>query len=74
MLATADAGLLAGVGQATVLVVRAKRTTIDELSDAVAALRDSGANIIGTVLTDVTPSVHTRAAARAYRGKISGSA
>lgn len=73
-LATADAGLLAGAVQATVLVVRAKRTTVDELTDALAALRTAGANIVGTVLTDATPSVHTRAAARAYRGKISGSA
>jgi capsular exopolysaccharide synthesis family protein len=74
VLATADAGLLAGAVQATVLVVRAKRTTVDELTDALAALRAAGAEVIGTVLTDATPSVHSRAAARAYRGKISGSA
>ncbi|MEZ0352129.1 Wzz/FepE/Etk N-terminal domain-containing protein [Mycobacterium sp. pR1184] len=74
VLATADSGLLAGAVQATVLVVRANRTTVDELTDALAALRTAGANIVGTVLTDAKPSVHSRAAARAYRGKISGSA
>ncbi|OBA57544.1 chain-length determining protein [Mycobacterium sp. 1100029.7] len=74
VLATADSGLLAGAAQATVLIVRAKRTTVDELTDALAALRAAGAEVIGTVLTDATPSVHSRAAARAYRGKISGSA
>lgn len=73
VLATADSGLLAGAVQATVLVVRAKRTTVDELTDALAALRAAGAQIVGTVLTDAQPSVHSRAAARAYRGKLSGS-
>jgi capsular exopolysaccharide synthesis family protein len=74
VLATADSGLLAGAVQATVLVVRAKRTTVDELTDALAALRAAGAQIVGTVLTDAQPSVHSRAAARAYRGKLSGAA
>ncbi|MCV7428591.1 tyrosine-protein kinase domain-containing protein [Mycobacterium montefiorense] len=74
VLATADSGLLAGAVAATVLVVRANRTTIDELTDALAALRTAGAQVVGTVLTDAKPSVHSRAAARAYRGKLSGSA
>nr|WP_232078821.1 chain-length determining protein [Mycobacterium florentinum] len=74
VLATADSGLLAGAVQATVLVVRANRTTVDELTDALAALRAAGARVVGTVLTGAKPSVHSRAAARAYRGKLSGSA
>ncbi|MGV7887053.1 polysaccharide biosynthesis tyrosine autokinase, partial [Mycobacterium kansasii] len=39
VLATADTGLLSGAVPATVLVVRAKRTTADELQDALTALR-----------------------------------
>ncbi|OMC45388.1 chain-length determining protein [Mycobacterium sp. IS-2888] len=71
VLATADTALLAGAVQATVLVVRAKRTTFDELKDALTALRAAGAQIVGTVLTDARPSVHSRAAARSYRAKVS---
>lgn len=71
VLATADAGLLAGAVQATVLVVRAKRTTADELRDALTALHGAGAHVVGTVLTDARPSLHIRAADRAYRSKVS---
>jgi capsular exopolysaccharide synthesis family protein len=71
VLATADAGLLAGAVQATVLVVRAKRTTADELKDALTALHGAGAHVVGTVLTDARPSLHIRAADRAYRSKVS---
>jgi capsular exopolysaccharide synthesis family protein len=71
VLATADTGLLAGAVQATVLVVRARRTTFDELKDALTALRAGGAQIVGAVLTDARPSVRTRAAARTYRAKVS---
>ena len=71
VLATADTALLAGAVEATVLVVRAKRTTFDELKDALTALRAAGAQIVGTVLTDARPSVHSRAAARSYRAKVS---
>ncbi|OBF10054.1 polysaccharide biosynthesis tyrosine autokinase [Mycobacterium sp. 852002-10029_SCH5224772] len=71
VLATADAGLLAGAVQATVLVVRAKRTTADELQDALTALRAAGAQVVGTVLTDARQSLHIRAADRAYRSKVS---
>jgi capsular exopolysaccharide synthesis family protein len=74
VLATADTALLAGAVQATVLVVRAGRTTVDELKDALTALRAAGAEIVGTVLTDARPSLHARAAARTYRAKVSGSA
>lgn len=74
VLATADAGLLAGAVQATVLVVRSGRTTEDELTDALTALRAAGANLVGTVLTDARVPRHTRAAARTYRSKVSGSA
>jgi capsular exopolysaccharide synthesis family protein len=72
VLANADAGLLAGAVHATVLVVRAGRTTEDEITDALTALRAAGANIVGTVLTDARVPRHTRAAARTYRAKISG--
>ncbi|WP_156686550.1 polysaccharide biosynthesis tyrosine autokinase [Mycobacterium sp. Marseille-P9652] len=74
ILATADSVLLAGAVQATVLVVRARRTTVDELTDALTALRAGGANVVGTVLTDARPSVRSRASARAYRGKVRGTA
>jgi capsular exopolysaccharide synthesis family protein len=74
VLATADAGLLAGAVNATVLVVRARRTTADELNDALTALRAAGAHVVGTVLVDARQSLHIRAADRAYRSKASGSA
>ncbi|OBB97716.1 polysaccharide biosynthesis tyrosine autokinase [Mycobacterium sp. 852002-30065_SCH5024008] len=73
VLATADASLLAGAVQATVLVVRAGRTTVDELHDAVATLRSANAQIVGTVLTDARLSLHRRAASQAYRAKASPS-
>jgi len=72
VLATADTGLLSGAVQATVLVVRAGRTTVDELKDALTALRSAGAEIVGTVLTDARVPPHARAAARTYRAKSSG--
>jgi capsular exopolysaccharide synthesis family protein len=74
VLASADSGLLGGAVHATVLVIRAGRTTEDELSDALTALRAAGANIVGTVLTDARIARHTRASARTYRSKISGPA
>jgi capsular exopolysaccharide synthesis family protein len=74
VLATADAGLLAGAVQATVLVVRARRTRVDELRDALTALRAAGAEVVGTVLTDARPSPQSKAAARAYRAKVGGPA
>ncbi len=72
VLATADTGLLAGAMQATVLVVRAGRTTVDELKDALTALRSAGAEIVGTVLTDARVRPHARAAVRTYLAKFSG--
>jgi capsular polysaccharide biosynthesis protein/MinD-like ATPase involved in chromosome partitioning or flagellar assembly len=74
VLATADTALLAGATQATVLVVRARRTTVDELKDTLSALRAAGAEVVGTVLTDARPSLHIKAATRAYRTKVSGPA
>lgn len=74
VLATADAGLLAGAVNATVLVVRARRTTGTELKDALTALHAAGAQVVGTVLTDARQSLHIRAADRAYRSKASGPA
>ena len=70
VLASADSGLLGGTVPATVLVVRAGRTTEDELNDAVTALRAAGAEIVGTVLTDARVARHTKAAARTYRAKV----
>jgi capsular exopolysaccharide synthesis family protein len=74
ILATADTALLSGAVQATVLVVRARRTTADELKDALTALRAAGAEIVGTVLTDARPALHNQAAARTYRAKVRGQA
>ncbi|MCV7118169.1 AAA family ATPase, partial [Mycobacterium nebraskense] len=62
VLATPDSGLLSGAVSATVLVVRARRTTADELNDALTALRSAGAQVVGTVLTDARPSLHIKAA------------
>jgi capsular exopolysaccharide synthesis family protein len=72
VLATADSGLLGGAVDATVLVIRAGRTTEDEIEDALTALRAAGANVVGTVLTDARIARHTRAATRTYRAKVSG--
>lgn len=74
VLATADSGLLGGAVDATVLVLRAGRTTEDELADALTALRAAGANVVGTVLTDAKIARHTRAATKTYRAKVSGPA
>lgn len=70
VLATADSGLLSAAVEATVLVVRAGRTTEDELTDALTALRAAGADVVGTVLTDARIPRHARAAARSYRTKV----
>ncbi|MDP7725272.1 polysaccharide biosynthesis tyrosine autokinase [Mycobacterium sp. TY814] len=74
VLASADSGLLGGAVDATVLVLRAGRTTEDELADALTALRAAGANVVGTVLTDARIARHTRASTKTYRAKISGPA
>ena len=74
VLATEDTGLLAGVVNATVLVVRAGRSTVDEVNDAISALRASDADIIGIVLTGTSTSQRNKAAARKYRKTASGSA
>lgn len=72
VLATASVGLLAGAVQTTVLVVRAGRTTIDEVNDALHALRSVGADVVGTVMTDARVPRHTKAASRTYRSKVGG--
>jgi capsular exopolysaccharide synthesis family protein len=74
VLATADSSILSGAVHATVLVVRARRTTEEELADALTALEAAGARVIGTVLTDARVSQHTKAAAKKYRAKLGGSA
>nr|WP_245605043.1 hypothetical protein [Mycobacterium genavense] len=55
------------------LVVRARRTTEEELADALTALQAAGARVVGTVLTNARVSQHTRASARTYRAKLGGS-
>jgi capsular exopolysaccharide synthesis family protein len=72
VLATADTRLLAGAADGTVLVVRAARTTGEEVTDALFALRPSGAEVTGTVLTNARVSLHTKAAARSYQAKLKG--
>lgn len=72
VLATADTVMLAGAVQATVLVVRTGRTTVDEVNDALTALSSAGAEVAGTILTDARVPGHARAAARAYWANVSG--
>jgi capsular exopolysaccharide synthesis family protein len=72
VLATADTGLLAGATDATVLVVRAGRTAVVEVTDALHALHAVDANVVGTVLTAARLSRHTKAAAQTYRAKLRG--
>jgi capsular exopolysaccharide synthesis family protein len=69
-LATADAIMLAASVDATVLVVRAGKTTVDDVVAAMETLRAAGGNVVGTVLTDAHMSRHLRAANRAYRAKV----
>jgi capsular exopolysaccharide synthesis family protein len=69
-LATADASMLAASVDATVLVVRAGKTTVDDVVAAIETLRAAGGNVVGTVLTDAQMSRHLRAANRAYRAKV----
>jgi capsular exopolysaccharide synthesis family protein len=66
VLATADTGLLAGAVEVTVLVVRAGRTTVDEVADATHALRSTDTDVVGTVLTHARVSRHAKAAVRTY--------
>jgi capsular exopolysaccharide synthesis family protein len=66
VLATADTGMLADAVEVTVLVVRAGRTTVDEIKDALHALRSTGTAVVGTVLTDARVSRHTKGAIRTY--------
>ena len=70
VLATADTGLLAGATDATVLVVRAGRTAVVEVKEALQALHAVDANVVGTVLTAARLSRHTKAAAKTYRAKL----
>jgi capsular exopolysaccharide synthesis family protein len=66
----ADAGVLASAVDATVVVVRAGVTTVDELDGAVQNLCATGANIVGAVLTDAAVPRRTKAAIVAYREKV----
>lgn len=69
-LVNADAGMLAGAAQATVLVVRAGKTKVDEVTAAIESLRAAGGNVVGTVLIEAPVSRHLKAAAQAYRAKV----
>jgi capsular exopolysaccharide synthesis family protein len=70
-LVNADAGIIAGAVNATVLVVRAGKTTTDEVTAAIETLRAAGGNVVGTVLIGAPVSRHMTAAARAYQAKVS---
>jgi capsular exopolysaccharide synthesis family protein len=70
-LVNADAGMLAGAVEATVLMVRAGKTTVDEVAAAIETLRAVGGNVVGTVLIDAPVSRQLRTAAAAYRAKVS---
>jgi Mrp family chromosome partitioning ATPase len=48
------------------LVVRAGRTTFDEVTDALHLLRSAGIDVVGTVLTDARLPRHTKSAVRTY--------
>jgi capsular exopolysaccharide synthesis family protein len=72
VLATADTGLLAGAAEATVLVVRAGRTGVNEVKDALHHLRSTDAEVVGTVLCGARLPQHTKAAVQTYRAKLSG--
>jgi capsular exopolysaccharide synthesis family protein len=69
-LATIDAGLLAAAADATVLVVRAGHSRVDEVEAALDNLRAAGGNVIGTVLTGAGLSRPTKAATRVYQQKV----
>lgn len=73
-LATADTGLLASAAEVTVLVVRAGRTTVDEVEAALENLRGAGGNVVGTVLTAAPISRKTKNAIRVYRAKVGSAA
>jgi capsular exopolysaccharide synthesis family protein len=66
VLATADTGLLADAVEVTVVIVRAGRTTVDEVADALHALRSTDTDVVGTVLTHARASRHAKAAIRTY--------
>jgi capsular exopolysaccharide synthesis family protein len=70
-LVNADAGTLAGAVEATVLVVRAGKTTVDQVTASIESLQSVGGNVVGTVLLDAPLSRELRAASKAYRAKVS---
>lgn len=69
-LVNADACMLAGAAQATVVVVRAGETRADEVSAAIESLRAAGGNVVGTVLIEAPVSRHLKAAAQAYQARV----
>jgi capsular exopolysaccharide synthesis family protein len=73
-LIAADAATIAAAVDATVLVVRAGQTTIDEIDGALENLRSAGGQVVGAVLTAAPVSRHTRAAMVAYRDNVGDTA
>nr|WP_090276085.1 polysaccharide biosynthesis tyrosine autokinase [Mycolicibacterium komanii]CRL69237.1 chain length determinant protein [Mycolicibacterium komanii] len=74
VLATVDTALLAGATRATLLVVRAGHTRVDDVRDAVDSLRAANSEVVGLVLTGARPKMRNRVAAQNYRASASGQA
>lgn len=72
-LVAADAVSLAAAVDATVLVVRAGVTTIDDIGGSLENLRAAGGKVVGTVLVGAAVPRRTKAATIAYYEKVSDS-
>jgi capsular polysaccharide biosynthesis protein len=66
-LVAADAATFAAAVDATVMVVRAGRITVDEIDGALENLRSAGGKVVGAVLTAAPLPRRTRAATVAYQ-------
>jgi len=66
----ADAAAFAAAVDATVLVVRCGKTTVDEVERSLENLRAAGGKVVGTVLTDISVPRRTKAAMVAYQEKV----
>jgi capsular polysaccharide biosynthesis protein/MinD-like ATPase involved in chromosome partitioning or flagellar assembly len=69
-LVAAEASSLAAAVDATLLVVRAGVTTIDDVGGSLEKLRAAGGKVVGTVLTDAAVPRRTKAATIAYYEKV----
>jgi Mrp family chromosome partitioning ATPase len=70
-LVAAESAILASVVDATVLVVSAGKATTDDVEGARENLESVGGHVVGVVLTDLPVPRRTRAAAAAYRDRVS---